>query len=229
MEFLVIFCIIMIFFMVLFVIKYLNDRKNWRLKEKQDHKRINDQRDCIKNLRQIEFSPILVCENLIEEKMKNPDENEFQEIIEKKWEYHNSEIRFFIVFTDYPFVDFDIDNSFSYYLWSPNYYRNEKFQTHIFASIRDSNSGKHIFIHEFQSKVENEGLGQLLLNSFLSWARDIGVNEIEGNLVDADKDSFEKLEYLYKKVGFDVFFDHERTSGMIKLATKKWRQNGDVA
>lgn len=223
MELLVVVYIGMIFFIVLLVVKYINDIKNWRYKEKLDHKRINDQRDYIGKLRQIEFSPILVCKNLIDEKMKNPDENEFQEIIEKKWENHNSEIRFFIISTDYPFVDFDIDSFFSYYLWSPNYNKKDKFQTHIFASISDTESGKHIFIHEFESKVENEGLGQLLLNSFLSWARDIGVSEIEGNLVETDKDRFEKLEYLYKKVGFDVCFDVERKSGKIKLATKKWR------
>ena len=43
------------------------------------------------------------------------------------------------------------------------------------------------------------------------------VSEVKGLLSGVDKDRFDKLEYFYKKNGFKVSFNEDRTSGGITL------------
>ena len=68
---------------------------------------------------------------------------------------------------------------------------------------------------------ENRGIGSMLLREAILECRHRGVNRITGDLTDADKDHFDKLEYIYEKHGFTVcFFDPdtiERNSNKSKL------------
>lgn len=81
----------------------------------------------------------------------------------------------------------------------------------LFAEI----SGTHIWIEDIYAIDENCGNGTLLLSCLFNKAKELGINEIRGELSTVDVKKFDKLEYFYKKNGFDVCFNSERTRGGI--------------
>ncbi|WP_317945480.1 GNAT family N-acetyltransferase [Carnobacterium maltaromaticum] len=59
------------------------------------------------------------------------------------------------------------------------------------------------------------GNGTILLKNLEQLCRKRGKNKIVGSLKWVDKENFVKLEYFYKKNGFVVTFNEERTGGKI--------------
>lgn len=53
---------------------------------------------------------------------------------------------------------------------------------------------------------EGRGYGEILLNSLINFAIDNSVKTISGWISQTDKDHFDKLDYFYKKHGFDVIW-----------------------
>lgn len=51
---------------------------------------------------------------------------------------------------------------------------------------------------------EGRGYGSILLDSLINFAIENSVNTISGWISQTDKDHFEKLDYFYKKHGFNV-------------------------
>lgn len=76
-----------------------------------------------------------------------------------------------------------------------------------------SNSG-HIW--DFHSMVPNIGYGSSFLLFAEKYLKEKGVKALYGSLTPVDKDHFDKLEYFYKKNGYDVYFSDDRESGSIK-------------
>ena len=75
------------------------------------------------------------------------------------------------------------------------------------VSIRDSSKScakiEDLVVPE---RLENRGIGSLLLSFVEVWLRQQCVREIHGKLNEADSGHYDKLEYFYKKHGysFDV-------------------------
>jgi GNAT superfamily N-acetyltransferase len=53
---------------------------------------------------------------------------------------------------------------------------------------------------------EGRGYGSILLNSLINFAIENSINTISGWISYADKNHFDKLDYFYKKHGFDVIW-----------------------
>jgi GNAT superfamily N-acetyltransferase len=53
---------------------------------------------------------------------------------------------------------------------------------------------------------EGRGYGSILLNSLIKFATDNSINTITGWISYADKNHFDKLDYFYKKHGFNVIW-----------------------
>lgn len=81
----------------------------------------------------------------------------------------------------------------------------------ILSTIRD----KYIWIDDLFAIDEDCGNGSLLLECLFSKANELSIREIRGDLSWVDADHFDKLEHFYKKNGFNVMFNNERTKGSI--------------
>lgn len=81
----------------------------------------------------------------------------------------------------------------------------------ILTTVRD----KYIWIDDLFAIDEDCGNGSLLLECLFSKANELSISEIRGQLSWVDADHFDKLEYFYKKNGFNVVFNNERTKGSI--------------
>ncbi|MEG0694090.1 MAG: hypothetical protein RR444_13640, partial [Oscillospiraceae bacterium] len=60
------------------------------------------------------------------------------------------------------------------------------------------------------------GLGSVMLNMVYDYLKDIGFDEISGNLKPNDKKEADFLESFYLKNGYNVSYTADRTSGKIK-------------
>ncbi|MFP3919504.1 GNAT family N-acetyltransferase [Lysinibacillus telephonicus] len=58
---------------------------------------------------------------------------------------------------------------------------------------------------------EGRGYGTILLNSLINFAIDNSIKTILGWISYADKDHFDKLDYFYKKHGFNVIWGNDNT------------------
>lgn len=59
-------------------------------------------------------------------------------------------------------------------------------------------------------RMENRGAGSMLVRRAIEECKRRGHKGMEGDLSDVDRDHFDKLKYLYEKLGFTVtFFDRE--------------------
>ena len=64
---------------------------------------------------------------------------------------------------------------------------------------------------------DNEvGNGSILMTHFIEYCRKTDAKYICGELSSEDNDHFDRLEHFYKKHGFDVEFNNNRSSGSIK-------------
>ena len=57
-----------------------------------------------------------------------------------------------------------------------------------------------------EPRMENRGVGSLLLAEVIATCRERGHDGIEGELSIVDQDNFDKLTYIYEKFGFTVTF-----------------------
>lgn len=74
----------------------------------------------------------------------------------------------------------------------------------------------HIWIEDIFAIDENCGNGTLLLELLFDKAKELKIDTIKGKLSPRDYDKFDKLEHFYKKNGFNVYFNQERTEGLIE-------------
>lgn len=75
----------------------------------------------------------------------------------------------------------------------------------------------HLYIDDVQNEDDNIGNGSILMKYFIKSAKQNQVKYINGWLSPVDIDHFDRLEHYYKKFGFDVNFNEDRTSGSIEL------------
>lgn len=82
----------------------------------------------------------------------------------------------------------------------------------IMATVRDD----YIWIDDLFAIDEDYGNGSLLLECLFEKAKELKIDTIKGELARVDNKKFDKLEYFYRKNGFDVFFNEDHTSGGIE-------------
>ena len=85
----------------------------------------------------------------------------------------------------------------------------------VLTKIIEEGEHKYIHIQDIFGEDENLGNGSILLSYVFSAAEKLGINEIKGGLVPEDVKKFDKLEHFYKKNGFKVVFNEERSRGKI--------------
>lgn len=78
----------------------------------------------------------------------------------------------------------------------------------------------YIYIEDIYAVDNNIGNGQILMKYFLELAKTLGVEYIDGWLSPKDNDHFDRSEHYYKKFGFEVTFNENRSSGRIKKVLK---------
>lgn len=61
------------------------------------------------------------------------------------------------------------------------------------------------------------GCGSLAMQALLDFAKEHGYSKISGWLSPVDQDHFDRSEHFYRKFGFNVEFNSERTEGSISL------------
>lgn len=61
-----------------------------------------------------------------------------------------------------------------------------------------------LFIGDFESDIENEGYGSILLRNAIKLAKILELERITGNLSSVDSGHFDKLRHIYEKFGFEV-------------------------
>ncbi len=64
----------------------------------------------------------------------------------------------------------------------------------------------HLIDVMVDERMENRGLGSMLVKEAIKEARRLGHKGIEGYLSSVDRDNFPKLKHFYKKLGFSVVF-----------------------
>lgn len=80
-----------------------------------------------------------------------------------------------------------------------------------------STGDTYLEITDVQAMDNSVGNGSLLMNHFLKEAKRRNVKYIYGMLSEVDKDNFIRSVPYYKKFGFDVKLNEEKTSGKIKI------------
>lgn len=81
----------------------------------------------------------------------------------------------------------------------------------LLSTIKDT----YIWIDDIFAIDENAGNGSKLLECLFTKAKEMNIEEIKGELATIDISKFDKLEYFYRKNGFDVSFNKDRTRGGI--------------
>ena len=79
------------------------------------------------------------------------------------------------------------------------------------STIKDT----YIWIDDIFAIDENAGNGSKLLECLFTKAKEMNIEEIKGELATVDISKFDKLEHFYRKNGFDVSFNKDRTRGGI--------------
>ena len=82
----------------------------------------------------------------------------------------------------------------------------------VLATIEDG----YIWIDDILAEEEDCGNGSILLELLFEKARELKIDTIKGELSGVDSDRFDKLEYFYKKHGFNVMFGVAPSAGMIE-------------
>lgn len=76
---------------------------------------------------------------------------------------------------------------------------------------------EYLYIDDIDMVRNEIGNGSIAMKYLIKTANEIGVPFIKGNISPVDKDHFDRLEHYYKKFGFKVKFNKERTGGTLKL------------
>lgn len=82
----------------------------------------------------------------------------------------------------------------------------------------DSNGIQYVELVDTQINDRNIGDASILMNYFMEYCKNSDAKYITGDLSYVDRDHFDKLEYFYKKYGFSVTFNKDKTSGSIKYS-----------
>ncbi|PFU37813.1 hypothetical protein COK86_27350 [Bacillus cereus] len=85
--------------------------------------------------------------------------------------------------------------------------------------------GYCMFIDDVQNVDNNIGNSSIAMKYLIETAKEIGVPYIEGELSPFDRGHFDRLEHFYKKFGFKVSFNKERTAGTVKLELNNFKSN----
>ncbi|WP_353892916.1 hypothetical protein PRVXH_002306 [Proteinivorax hydrogeniformans] len=75
----------------------------------------------------------------------------------------------------------------------------------------------YIKIDDIINIDDNIGNGSIMMEHYIKLAKSLGVEYISGLLSEVDKDHFERSERFYKKFGFEVSFNENKTNGSIRL------------
>jgi hypothetical protein len=78
----------------------------------------------------------------------------------------------------------------------------------------------YIHIEDIDMVHNDVGNGQIAMKYYLRLAKNLGVEYIDGWLSPTDNGHFDRSEHYYKKFGFEVTFNENRTSGAIKKIMK---------
>lgn len=78
----------------------------------------------------------------------------------------------------------------------------------------------YIKIDDILVEDNNVGNGSILMPYFIDYCKNTDAEYITGWLSSVDMDHFDRSEHFYKKHGFEVQFNEERTSGSIKYILK---------
>lgn len=113
-------------------------------------------------------------------------------------------------------------NDIWFMLYSKNY-MGDGSHPRIMATLKDTylleqhDYKYHIRIDDIQQDVEdiNKGNGSILMKHFLDYCKTTKAEYIDGWLSGVDKDHFDRSEHYYKKFGFEVSFNEDRSSGSI--------------
>ncbi|EEM14149.1 hypothetical protein CN535_18900 [Bacillus pseudomycoides] len=89
----------------------------------------------------------------------------------------------------------------------------------LFATLHNNSPQEpdYIWIGGITSPKENIGNGSITMKYLIKMAKEMKVSHISGWLSPVDGDHFDKLEHFYKKFGFEVNFNCDRTEGSIKM------------
>lgn len=74
-----------------------------------------------------------------------------------------------------------------------------------------------INIGDIQVDKIDLGCGSLAMQALLDFAKEHRYSKITGWLSPVDRDHFDRLEHFYRKFGFNVEFNSDRTEGSISL------------
>lgn len=80
----------------------------------------------------------------------------------------------------------------------------------------DKSEEKYCYIIDMFAVDENVGNGSILLDYLFEHLKKMNIKKVTGRLSSVDKEDFDKLEYFYKKNGFEVTFNTGKTEGYIE-------------
>ncbi|EEM02059.1 hypothetical protein bmyco0002_56120 [Bacillus pseudomycoides] len=111
-----------------------------------------------------------------------------------------------------------IGRSFEIKLYVRSFNYNFQIPT-LFATLHNNlhQEPDYIWIGNITSPKENIGNGSIIMKYLIKMAKEMKVSHISGRLSPEDRDHFDKLEHFYKKFGFEVNFNCDRTEGSIKM------------
>lgn len=107
-------------------------------------------------------------------------------------------------------------------LYAPSYIAINQHPRIMSTTKKDySKNITHIYIDDIQTEHINCGNGSIMMKYFIEAAKKTDATYISGAISSEDINHFDRLEYYYKKFGYDVHFNDDRTSGGIKLDLKQ--------
>ena len=108
------------------------------------------------------------------------------------------------------------DSQIDIYLIHPFSFKGKPYIQSI-MHIDNSTGERSIEITDVQPEVNSIGNGDIMMNHFINEARRSNVKYIYGVLVNKDKDNFYRSVPYYKKHGFDVKLNDNKSSGSIQI------------
>jgi hypothetical protein len=98
---------------------------------------------------------------------------------------------------------------------------------YIMVELYDNKPGKStisataendtLVINDINMRRNNAGYGSIAMEALLDYAKEQNYHKITGWLSSVDQGHFDRLEHFYKKFGFDVIFNSDKTEGNVYL------------
>lgn len=112
-----------------------------------------------------------------------------------------------------------INSELTIYLFGPSY-QGITHLPRIMSTIKKKEIKEILVNYVHIDDIINEdnaiGNGSILMKYFLKTVEELHVDYISGELSSVDKNHFDRSEHFYKKFGFEVHINEERTNGGIK-------------